>query len=230
MVKNTGGNKSKKLGRKYINIPTQKAVRLSKQEDEKYAVVTKLYGGANCEVLCEDNVTRMCVIRNKFRGRSKRDNWLSIGVWVLIGLRSWETSNTETEIDIGKLKLDKCDLLEVYSTTDKESLKSNKTLNVKVLCSVGNQLGEDNEEEDYFEYNTKIDRNSKKQSDPDEEYCRDTYLRPNPYLSMVIDIEDDDNTNKNKIFNKKLNNIREEETETETETETDSDELDIDNI
>ena len=164
-----------------------------------------------------------------FRGRSKRDNWLSIGVWVLVGLRSWETSNTETEIDSVKVKLDKCDLLEVYSTADKDSLKSNKTLNVKILCSVGNQLDEDNEAEDYFEYNTKIDRNSKKQSDPDEEYCRDTYLRPNPYLSMVIDTEDD-NENKNKIFNKKLNNIKEEETESESETETDSDELDIDNI
>ena len=143
MVKNLGGNKSKKLGRKYINIPTQKAVRLSKQEDEKYAVVTKLYGGANCEVLCEDNVSRMCVIRNKFRGRSKRDNWLSIGVWVLIGLRSWETVTDN--------KIEKCDLVSVYNSGDFEKVKNSvdKPWNT-IKVEVGNHTIEKNDSDEFI--------------------------------------------------------------------------------
>ena len=29
-------------------------------------------------------------MRNKFRGRGKRDNTVSPGTWVLIGIREWE--------------------------------------------------------------------------------------------------------------------------------------------
>ena len=36
-----------------------------------------------------DGKTRMCIIRNKFRGRDKKDNTININSY-LIGVRDWE--------------------------------------------------------------------------------------------------------------------------------------------
>ena len=115
MVKNAGGNKSKRQGRKYVTAPQQRNVRYTKEDGEVYAVVTKLFGGCNCEVMCADGNVRLCVIRNKFRGRDKRDNTIAPNVWVLVGVRDWEAR-------IGKPQ--KCDLLAVYSDADREKIKS----------------------------------------------------------------------------------------------------------
>ena len=127
MVKNSGGNKSKRQGRKYVNAPQQRNVRYIKEKGETYAVVTKLFGGSNCEVMCMDGQLRHCIIRNKFRGRDKRDNTITNNVWVLVGIRDWEAR-------IGKPQ--KCDLLEVYSQNDKEKIKSNADINIHHLLSV----------------------------------------------------------------------------------------------
>ena len=35
-------------------------------------------------------MTRLCIFRKKFKGRSKRDNMVSMGTVVLIGVRNWE--------------------------------------------------------------------------------------------------------------------------------------------
>ena len=110
MVKNAGGNKSKRQGRKYVTAPQQRSIRYKKEQDESYAVVTKLFGGPNCEVMCMDGVIRHCIIRNKFRGRDKKDNTIATGVWVLIGIRSWEARSDKPQ---------KSDLLAVYSPQDK---------------------------------------------------------------------------------------------------------------
>lgn len=112
-----GGGKSRKGARNRQNdTATQKATRYSNEESEVYACVTRLFGGPNCEVKCVDGKLRLCVIRSKFRGRGKRDNTLTSGTWVLIGLRDWE-SQTDG-------KLPKCDLLEVYTASDKHRLKN----------------------------------------------------------------------------------------------------------
>jgi translation initiation factor 1A len=126
MVKNAGGNKSKRQGRKHVNAPQQKSIRYIKEEGEVYAVVTKLYGGSNCEVMCMDGNKRLCIIRNKFRGRDKRDNTIAPNVWVLVGVRDWEAR-------IGKPQ--KCDLLEVYSDTDREKIKTNNCHDVSSLMN-----------------------------------------------------------------------------------------------
>ena len=115
MVKNAGGNKSKRQGRKYITAPQQRSVRYKKEEDESYAVVTKLFGGPNCEVMCMDGIIRHCIIRNKFRGRDKKDNTIATNVWVLIGIRTWEARSDKPQ---------KSDLLAVYSPQDKDKLCS----------------------------------------------------------------------------------------------------------
>ena len=112
-----GGCKSKKGARsRQEDSATQKATRYSKEEGEIYACVTRLFGGPHCEVKCIDGKLRCCIIRNKFRGRGKRDNTLISGTWVLVGLRNWETPSDG--------KLPKCDLLEVYTASDKQRLKN----------------------------------------------------------------------------------------------------------
>lgn len=116
MVKNTaGGNKSKRNARKHVNAPVA-PTRLKQDSGEMYGCVKKLLGGSICEVLCEDDVERMCVIRNKFRGRGKRDNMIKAGVWVLVGLREWELLKDK--------KKEKCDLLCVYGEHEKSVIKN----------------------------------------------------------------------------------------------------------
>ena len=51
-----------------------------------------MLGGTNCEVLCIDGKTRQCIIRNKFCGKGKRDNWLTRGKWILVGRLDVNTS------------------------------------------------------------------------------------------------------------------------------------------
>ena len=111
MVKNSGGNKSKKFGRKHLQ-PNNRKLRLKQEEDELYSCVTTLLGNGMQHVIGIDNITRLCTIRNKFRGRSKRHNTSIAGSWVLVGIQSLETKMTLK-------KLDNCDLLEVYTENEK---------------------------------------------------------------------------------------------------------------
>jgi hypothetical protein len=56
----------------------------------------------------------LCIIRNKFKGRGKRDNILDSGSWVLVGMREWAS------------KQDTCDLLEVYNDGERDRLLKNE--------------------------------------------------------------------------------------------------------
>lgn len=119
MVKNaTGGNKSKGQARKFITAKPSNKLRVSEDPCEVYSQVTKTLGNGMCHVISVDNVTRLCHIRGKFRGRGKRDNFIGNGSWVLVGLREWDLDKTDTK------KLTSCDLLEVYGALEKERLKS----------------------------------------------------------------------------------------------------------
>jgi len=75
MVRNLkGGNRHKKMARKNLNEDNTKTkTRLAdpKEPCEMYATVTRMFGQGNCQVLCNDGKTRICVIRNKFKGRNK---------------------------------------------------------------------------------------------------------------------------------------------------------------
>jgi initiation factor 1A len=144
MVKNTGGNKSKKMASKSFNIPN-KNTRFSSNSDEVYAVVNKMMGGNICEVLCIDGITRTCIIRRKFSGKGRRDNWLSKGKWILVGLREWETQNKEKN---------KCDLLEVYSDYDKEKLIKSSKDTFEIFVSLVNNI--ENIDNDQLEFSNNI--------------------------------------------------------------------------
>jgi translation initiation factor IF-1 len=119
MVKNdAGGNKGKGLARKHVNAAKcggSKQLRVATDEAEKYAIVSKMLGNGMCYVrLLSGAGERLCIIRNKFKGRGKRDNILESGSWVLIGMREWSS------------KQDTCDLLEVYNPNERDRLLKNE--------------------------------------------------------------------------------------------------------
>ena len=125
MVKNnTGGNKSKKQARKTAGgAPTAaQNVRYVKEAGEMYAIITKIYGGKTCQVMCDDGVSRRCTIRRKFMMSRRGDNALAIGTWLMAGLYDWEKRADGAQT---------CDILEVYSAGEREKLK--QTVNAKVI-------------------------------------------------------------------------------------------------
>lgn len=147
MVKNYGGNKSKKMGRKFVNQPQDRRVRFAEEAEELYAVVIKLFGNGMAEVKCIDDVTRLCIFRKKFKGRGKRDNMVSVGTVVLVGQRTWEVISSESK------KLPKCDLLEVYSSADVTKLRKMASWeNWSVLSSASEHFGQELQETEGMDF------------------------------------------------------------------------------
>jgi translation initiation factor IF-1 len=124
MVKNTkGGNKSKGMARKYAaGAREQRVLRLSSCDLETYGVVTRILGNGMFYVTTEMQPQLLGHIRNKFRGRSKRDNTITLGSVVLVGLREWEHPNYK-----------ECDLLEVYEANEVRQLMKNPSINFSEL-------------------------------------------------------------------------------------------------
>ncbi len=182
MVKNiTGGNKSKKQARSSFAPQQTQHVRKATEEDEIYAVVTKIFGGSNCQVMCNDGISRSCVIRNKFKTFGKRDNIISIGVWILVGIRTWEVRPNGVQ---------KCDLLEVYSQTEKDKLQQVESCSFKVLTSAVDTNKDDKNSELIFSNN--VDTYNDNDND-----------RPTTELSSSDDEERDNKNGKTKKKKKK---------------------------
>jgi translation initiation factor IF-1 len=137
MVKNTsGGSKTKNQARKHVTKPPTAYLRVSEDESEVYAQAVKILGGSICSVIDINGKPMSCHIRGKFRGRGKRDNFISPGTWLLVGVWDWENRDKETN---SKGKLLNCDLLEVYNDTDKAKLKNSIT-NVNWTLFINNDL------------------------------------------------------------------------------------------
>jgi translation initiation factor IF-1 len=110
MVRNTnGGCKSKGFARKLQHSgSTSGPLRLPVEEGEVIAVVRRMLGNGRVVVCCADTgVEIQCVIRNKFRGRSKRNHLIVVGSIVLVGLYTWEKPSYKTS-----------DLLHIYGSSD----------------------------------------------------------------------------------------------------------------
>lgn len=151
MVKNTkGGGKSKKMGRKFINAPVDnRRVRMAEEDGEIYGVVTKCLGNGMFYANDPNGKERLCVMRNKFRGRGKRDNPVAVGGWVLVGEREFESCAKP-----------KHDLLEVYTSVEKEKLKQSGNaifLNLKCEHDTSESYGGD---EDGFNITNNADNAS----------------------------------------------------------------------
>jgi initiation factor 1A len=174
MVKNAGGNKAKKFASKSFTV-SNRATRFASEQGEVYAVVQNMYGGNMCEVLCIDGKIRLCVIRGKFSGKGKRDNRLSKGSWVLVGLRDWEITSREKP---------KTDLLEVYNDGDKEKLIKNSRENFRIFLSI-------NHEDDIID-----DDQIKFINDREEEILTEELNQDQSSLLDKIDDNKDDETDK----------------------------------
>ena len=121
MGKNINGGNHKHTKR----VSGQHRLRTSTCDDEVYAIIIKMLGNGMCHVKCNDDVTRLCIIRGGFSGKHKSGNIVKISSWVLVGIREWETTLDG--------KLPKCDLLEIYSEGDKEQLISWYSSESKIL-------------------------------------------------------------------------------------------------
>ena len=176
MVKNTGGNKSKKQARKTVGVPTAvQNVRYVKEEGEMYAVITKIYGGKTCQVMCDDGVSRRCTIRRKFMMSRRGDNALAVGSWLMAGLYDWEKRADGTQT---------CDILEVYSAGEREKLK--QTVNTKILkhiMAVNNTL-EDNKNGKEFVFSDTLADIANEEDDDDDEDEEEAEVKPAPIIPL----------------------------------------------
>lgn len=189
MVKNgMGGNKAKKNASKNFNI-NDRNVRYSTCIEEKYAVVTKMLGNNMVEVMCIDGKERQCVIRGKFSGRGKRQNKLSKGVWVLVGLRDWEISTKN-----------RCDLLEVYTENDKQKIIKNENEdfsgffaydenhNISDNINFSNNIDyEDSDDDIEIKNNDNNDYFNFESSSDDDSISQDNYIQKKEELNDSID-------------------------------------------
>ena len=139
MVKNkVGGKNTKKGARKNMNESLEpRKLRFVELESEHYGIVTKILGNGCINVLCDDNKERLCIIRRKFAGRNKSSNIISNGCWIIIGLRDWETKKPD--------KLEKCDLLEIYSHAEKTKLIQESKTNLTILLKHENGVNNNDE-------------------------------------------------------------------------------------
>ena len=126
MVKNTkGGCNGKKVAHKHAVKSTKSGLRISQNKSEIYGVVKRLNGNT-FDVTCIDDKERRCFIRGKFKGRGKRDNIIEVDKWVLIGIREFQQApgvNAIKSNSKGKKEMEMCDLLEVYSSGERDTLK-----------------------------------------------------------------------------------------------------------
>ena len=131
-----GGSRHKKQAKKHNIIQPKGKLRLAKEDGEIYAKVTTLFGNGMAEVLCNDGIKRLLIIRRRFKGRNKRDNMVAIDKILLVGLREWEV--------ISDKKKPKVDLLYVYGDLDIEDLKNDPKLNIDILPD-SMKLADDND-------------------------------------------------------------------------------------
>jgi len=135
MVKNTtGGGNAKKQARKLSTKQGSNELRKAESAEELYACITKNYGNRFDVITQKDGQTLSCRLAGKFKGRNKRNNIISLGRWVLVGLYEWEK------------EVKSCELLYIYEKTEIDDLRNLPGLDWKHLniASTGNQ---DNDEE-----------------------------------------------------------------------------------
>lgn len=120
MVRNTvGGAKTKSFARKLHDDSASSVLRLSEDPLEVMGHVTKLLGQGR--IIVNTNMPNLpqiqSMIRNKFRGRSKRNHLVQVGSVVLIGLHHWEEPNYKHS-----------DVIHVYPPSDVAQLLHRKLI------------------------------------------------------------------------------------------------------
>lgn len=127
MVKNAGGSKTKGLARKHINKSNQPTkLRVPNEEGEEIACVTKMLGNGMCEIYTNNEIRLIGHIRGSFRGRQKRHNTITNSCFVLIGLRTWESTAKN------------CDVLCIYDDSQIKELENLPTIKIDKLLEIRN--------------------------------------------------------------------------------------------
>jgi translation initiation factor IF-1 len=125
MVKNTsGGTKTKGLARKHTQGGAGGGggggtLRIPHSTLEQVVIVTKMLGNGMCEVFNNDDQRFIAHIRNKFKGRHRRSNDISVNTYILIGLREWENP------------FKNCDVIFVYDHVHFSQLASNPSIHIQ---------------------------------------------------------------------------------------------------
>ena len=161
-----GGNSHKKFARKHNEGSSSKdsRLRVATDELEVYSIVTKLLGNKMFHCIGIDNVTRLGHIRGKFSGKGKRDNMIVAGSWILVGLREWNEDKTEggfakTEgAAATKTKMPECDLLEIYSDSEKSRLVDGVRQNWSVLFNNDCSQGQNSSHDELFATEQEMER------------------------------------------------------------------------
>jgi len=126
MVKNTfGGSKAKSFARKSFMHTVSTPLLFPSNSYECIGCVHRLLGNGRCLVkIIHPTVSEIqCVIRNKFRGRSKRNHLITVGSFVMIGLYDWEEPSFKSS-----------DLLHVYTEEDVSNLRSVPSLQINSIA------------------------------------------------------------------------------------------------
>ena len=131
MVRNTkGGKGSKSIARKSVAASmSSSSLRLPENDLETLAVVTKFYGNM-CDILTHDNKTYKCHIRGKFKGKFKRNSFVSVGKIVLVGFRHYEEPHFLNT-----------DLLYVYDLSEYSQFSFLTKYDLSGLIAIHNNLG-----------------------------------------------------------------------------------------
>jgi hypothetical protein len=147
-------------------------------------------------VKCVDGYERLCHIRGKFTGRSKRENALSQGTWVLVGLRQWDAEKefaskaSKTE----KKNIQKCDLLEIYSSSEREKLRVQEKIFQDVVAD-GSNSDNSNDSDDEFKTNHTVEFKDQKTLEYQEIITQGgklSKLKTSSYESIYDDISGSD--------------------------------------
>ena len=201
MVRNEGGgNKMKHLARKHVNGSSSqqgnKFLRVSQCKQEVYAYIIRLLGNSMCMVKCVDGYERLCHIRGKFTGRSKRENALSQGTWVLVGLRMWDSEKEfASKASKTEKNIQKCDLLEIYSSSEREKLRVQEKIFQDVIAD-GSNSDNTNDSDDEFKTKHSVEFKDQKTLEYQEIIAQDgklSKIKTTSYQTIYDDISDDDN-------------------------------------
>lgn len=143
MVKNTtGGTGTKGLARKHQRNARDGKLITPSSDLEQICCVTKMLGNGMCEVYTEDNTRLIAHIRNKFRGRQKRHNMISVSSIVMVGLREWENP------------VKNCDIMEIYSDSQVEQIKNIPSIKIEnvLRLRIGTHGNVSKEQDDMLDF------------------------------------------------------------------------------
>lgn len=111
MVKNNGGNKTKKGSRKKIQMEARRrtVAELMKEEGQEYAAVRKINGGGRFNVIGADKVERIGIARATLKRNKK---FIEVNQLILVSLRDFEEKF--------------CDIIDIYDGAEVDLLVKNK--------------------------------------------------------------------------------------------------------